>query len=234
LYAVHVTDEFVPKSNELPDCGEHVMDVIASVPPAVALYVDVADGTPVVGDMFLLAGQEMVGGAAALTVMVNEQEDVLLAKSVAEHVTVVDPVGNSVPDAYVHDDVDMPEPSDALNVHVAVAPLPDVGCKFMDAGHCTVGLDVSYTNTRPEQDFVSPALSVATHVYGVYLYGYEPAVPASVKLYPDTGLHTTDAMPDASVAVGVMVTSMPGYPAVVATEMSPPVYPPMRGQVIEG
>jgi hypothetical protein len=41
-------------------------------------------------------------------------------------------------------------------------------------------------------------------------------------------------MPEASLTVGDSVTILPGYPAVVAMTMSPPVQPPLRGQVIDG
>jgi hypothetical protein len=167
LMAVHVTEVVVASTNVLPVDGEHVLDVMASEPPAVALYVAVADGTPVVGDITLLVGHDIVGGVAVLTVIVKEQLDDLLAKSIAVHVTVVEPTGNSEPDAYEHDALVIPEPSVALNVQVATAPLLEVGCKFMDDGQVTVGLAASVTNTRPEHDLVRPALSVVVHVYGV-------------------------------------------------------------------
>jgi hypothetical protein len=125
LKAVHVTDVVVPRSNELPDCGSHTMEVM--VPPAVAAYVVVAVGTPVVGVIVLLVGHEIVGGVAALTVTVNEQLVVLDAKSRALHVTAVEPIGKVVPDGYVQLAVRKPDASDAVKVHVAAAPLPEVG-----------------------------------------------------------------------------------------------------------
>ena len=47
-------------------------------------------------------GQVTTGNSVSFTVTVNEQVAVLAAPSIATQVTVVDPTGNSEPDAGVH------------------------------------------------------------------------------------------------------------------------------------
>ena len=79
LNAVQVTLVLVPRINVLPEIGAQVFDVMASTPPAEAVYVAVADGIPVVGLTLKLDGHETVGGVALLTATVKMHFDVLLA-----------------------------------------------------------------------------------------------------------------------------------------------------------
>lgn len=75
-------------------------------------------------------GQVIVGGVMSDTTTLNVGHDpILLALSLAVHITAVVPRLKVLPDAGLHDDDAMPELSTAANAHVATAVgvLPLVG-----------------------------------------------------------------------------------------------------------
>lgn len=96
-----------------------------------------------------MSGTFTVGATLSTTVTTNvPAAEVLLALSVAVHVTVVAPIGKVDPLAGVHAGVIAPSTeSFALGENVTVAPLAEVACTVMFSSELRVGAVVSATTT---------------------------------------------------------------------------------------
>ena len=116
----------------------------------------------------MLAGQEIAGGMLSTTVMVNEQDVVFPAASVAVWVTVFTPTGNVAPEARpavraVVAPEQLSVPTGA--VYVTTCPqVPAEALTVMFAGQAMAGEILSTTVMVKEQDVVLPAPSVAVKV----------------------------------------------------------------------
>ena len=141
----------------------------------------------------------MTGGVVSFTVIVNVDEAVLFAESLAVHVTVVTPAGKVLPDAGAH--VTGTGPSTASlavgGVNVTTAPPGPVALAVrFDGVPVIVGRVGSVTVTVNMDVAVLLAASLAVHV---------TVVTPTANALPETGAQVTGAVPlTASVAVGLV------------------------------
>src|SRR5919109_913417 len=162
--ALHVT-VFVPRGNSAPLAG---VQVAASGPStmsvAEAVKLNVAPVAPVASTV-AFAGTVTTGFVVSATVTVNEAEPMFPAASVALHVTVLVPRGNSAPLAGVQVAASGPSTvSVAEAAKLNVAPVALVASTVAFAGTVTTGFVVSATVTVNDAEPVFPAASVALHV----------------------------------------------------------------------
>jgi len=129
-----------------------------------------------------------VGGMVSSTVMVNVADPGLPDVSVAEHVTVLIPSANVLPEAGVH--VAGKDPSTMSEAvaaeYVTTAPDGDVATVMILAGVVTVGGVLSSTVMVNVADPGLPAASVAEHVTGV---------SPSANILPEIGVHVAGKAP---------------------------------------
>jgi hypothetical protein len=199
--AEHVT-VVVPIGNAEPDAGVHVTGRGPSM-ASVAVAVNVATApAPLVASTTRFAGSVSAGPAASVTVTVNKPDAELPCRSLAEHATVVVPIGNVLPEAGVQVTGTAPSiASIAVAVNVTTAPAVLVAAAVMFAGSVSTGPAVSCTVTvkRPVDEL--SCVSLAEHV---------TVVVPSGNVLPEAGVHVAGTGPSiASVAVAVNVTTAP-------------------------
>ena len=145
------------------------------------------------------AGHDATGACVSLTVTVNEHELVLFEGSVAVHVTVVAPIGNSEPVTGEHTTVVPGQLSDVVgSANFTVAPHTFASFATVTfAGHVIVGAVVSVT------------VIVNVHVVSGLFGDASVAVQVTVvtptgNVEPDAGRQDTVAPGQLSVAVGTV------------------------------
>ena len=193
--AEHVT-VVAPTANTLPDTGEHT-GVKGPSRLSFALAENETafpDATAV--DTEMSAGGVTTGGVVStnVTVTVKLAEPVFPCASVAEHVTVVAPTANTLPDTGEHEAASDPSTrSVALTENDTAVPPADV-VEADTSGGDNAGGVVSTTLTGNVTVPVLLCASVAVHV---------TVVEPSAKVEPEAGLQFTATAPStASVAVG--------------------------------
>jgi hypothetical protein len=122
---------------------------------------------PAAGESLLMsAGTETTGSVVSRTVTVKVSLPVLPCASVAEHVSVVAPIGNVAPEAGAQVGVSGPSTlSVAVAVKLTAAPAAEVASAVMFAGAWTTGFVVSTRVTVTSNDALAlfPCASVAEH-----------------------------------------------------------------------
>jgi hypothetical protein len=138
------------------------------------------------------------------TVTVNDAVPVLLCRSVAEHVTVVVPIGKTLPEVGLHVVGRVPSNrSSALAENATAAPAGDVASAVMLAGTVTIGAVLSVTVTVNVFVVALPRLSVAVQL--TVVVPSANVLPEALAQLVDTGLLTLLG----SVAVTAKVTAAP-------------------------
>ena len=208
LPAVSVAEQetvVVPSGNVAPEAGVHATETLPLTRSvAVAVNVTAAPDEPVASTV-MFDGRCNVGGVVFVTVTVKLPLALWPAASRAEHVTVVVPSANVLPEAGAHVGTTLPSTrSVAVAVNVTAAPDGPVAGTVMSAGRCNAGPVVSETVTVKLPVARLPAASAAEQ---------ETVVVPSGNVAPEAGMHATETLPlTRSVAVAVNVTAAPDEP----------------------
>jgi hypothetical protein len=144
------------------------------------------------------AGTPVIVGAVSVTVTLNVAVDFRPALFVAEHVTVVVPIGNVDPDGGTHVTVSVPSAKSVAVgfVNVTAAPLELVAGVEMSAGTPVIVGAVSVTVT----------LNVAVASFVLLATAVQDTVVVVIaNVEPEAGVHLNDVIvvPDAGVGVAV-------------------------------
>jgi hypothetical protein len=205
----------VPKGNMDPLVALQPLDLMPDASVGDTLYVTIVRALPpdvtLVG---LVVGHPGLGGVTSVVSIVNAQLDVRFALSVFVHPTYTSWfAGIKVPFVTLHVGPDLiPDPSDDT-MWLKFTMVPD---EFVSGGlrleQVSVGGVVSETLTENVHGLdTRPLLSVAVQETVV--------TEGSRKVEPELGVHWEEAIPNASVALGLNKTAIDGTPEVGEVDM---------------